>query len=65
MIRKRRQRDERPIIPLGRSVLDSVCPDLASWPELWKIEDSDVVVGQRIVEFLEPCLIYTIVARTR
>jgi len=51
-----RKGDKRPIIPLGRSALDSVCPDLAKWPELWKIENSDVVVGQRIIEFLEPFL---------
>lgn len=36
--------------------LDRFCPDLAEWPRSWRAEDSDVVVGQNIVELLKPFL---------
>ena len=49
--------DERPIIAAGRSAFDTLCPDLARWPELWKVEDSDVATGQRIIAFFEPFLV--------
>ena len=39
-----------------RAALDRFCPDLAEWPRSWQGEDSDVIVGQNIVEFLKPFL---------
>jgi hypothetical protein len=56
MGRKARRTDEGTIIPDQRTTLDKLCTDLASWPDLWAIEPSDVVIGQRIVESIEPFL---------
>lgn len=49
--------DERTIIQTGGAALDKLCPDLANWPELWKVEHSDVAIGQRIVDSIHPFLI--------
>jgi hypothetical protein len=49
--------DELTIIPSGSPALDKLCPDLVNWPELWKIEDNDVAIGQRIVDSIQPFLI--------
>jgi len=38
------------------AALDRFCPDLAEWPRSWQGEDSDVIVGQSIVEHLKPFL---------
>ena len=38
--------------------LDQLCPDLANWPQSWSYEPSDVVPGQRIVEYVTPFLLY-------
>ena len=54
---KRRRMDERTIIQRGGAGLDKLCPDLANWPELWKIEHNDVAIGQRIIDSIEPFLI--------
>lgn len=48
--------DERTIIPTASLTLDTLCPEMASWPERWKVEDSDVALGQRITEALQPFL---------
>ena len=48
-----------PIIPADAdraAALDRLCPDLADWPHSWQGEDSDVVIGQNIVEILKPFL---------
>jgi len=48
-----------PIIPADAdddAALDRFCPDLAEWPHSWRAEDSDVIVGQDIVESLKPFL---------
>jgi hypothetical protein len=38
------------------AALDRLCPDLAEWPRSWRAFDSDVVIGQSIVELLKPFL---------
>ncbi len=50
--------DEGTIIPARRITLDKLCTDLAHWPQLWAIEHSDVTIGRRIVESIQPFLIY-------
>jgi hypothetical protein len=45
------------IIPKDAAALDRLCPDLAEWPRTWQVEDSDVVIGQNIVELLKPFLV--------
>jgi hypothetical protein len=57
MGRKYRRMDEGTIIPARRITLDKLCTDLAHWPQLWAIEHSDVTIGQRIVESIQPFLI--------
>ena len=49
--------DEGTIIPPRRITIEKLCADLASWPGLWAIEHSDVAIGQRIVESIQPFLI--------
>lgn len=47
------------IIPVDAdevAALDRFCPDLGQWPRSWRIEESDVIIGQRIVETLKPFL---------
>lgn len=39
------------------AALDRLCPDLAEWPRSWQVEDSDVIVGQNIVELIKPFLV--------
>ena len=38
--------------------LAKLCPDLASWPQRWHYEDSDIAPGERIVECFTPFLLY-------
>ena len=38
--------------------LAQYCPDLASWPERWRYDDSDLPPGERIVQFLTPFLLH-------
>ena len=54
---KRRQMNERTIIPARMTTLDKLCPDWARWPELWSVENADLVIGQRILESLRPFLV--------
>lgn len=49
--------DERTSIPAGSTTGDQPCPELVTWPELWKIEHNDVAIGQRIVDAIQPFLI--------
>jgi len=49
--------DEATIIPAGHTTLDSLRCDLATWPALWEVEHSDLAIGQRIVEAIQPFLI--------
>ena len=49
--------NEGTIIPPRRITLDELCVDLANWPDLWAIEHSDIAIGQRIVESIQPFLI--------
>jgi len=48
--------NEDTIIPVRRITLDKLCTDLANWPELWTVEPSEVAIGQRIVESIQPFL---------
>lgn len=49
--------DKRTIIPAVSITLDKLCPDWASWPELWAVEHADLAIGQRIIESLQPFLV--------
>lgn len=40
------------------AALDRYCPDLAHWPQTWKHEESDVPIGQSLVEHFKPFLLY-------
>jgi hypothetical protein len=39
------------------AALDRYCPDLANWPQAWKHEESDVPIGQSLVEQFKPFLL--------
>lgn len=49
--------NENLIIPVRHITLDKLCADLASWPDLWAIAHSDIAIGQRIVDSIQPFLI--------
>jgi len=34
------------------------CPDLAQWPKKWAYDDPDILIGERIVEYLTPFLLH-------
>jgi hypothetical protein len=38
--------------------LTKLCPDLESWPQRWRYQDSDIAVGERIVERFTPFLLH-------
>lgn len=40
------------------AALAQYCPDLGQWPERWQIDEHDIAVGQRIVEFFKPFLLH-------
>lgn len=54
---RRRGVDKATIVPANATALDRFCPDLSNWPELWKIEQADVALGERIVEIVQPFLL--------
>lgn len=45
------------IVPSDGAALGRIVPDLARWPQSWRYEPSDVLVGERIVDVLKPFLI--------
>lgn len=57
MAAKHRRVDNGPIIPARDGALDRLCPDLAQWPESWRIEPADLAIGQRIVAAITPFMI--------
>ena len=42
------------------AALAQYCPDLPEWPERWMGDETDIAVGQRIVEFFKPFLLHMI-----
>lgn len=56
MASKRRQIDDGPIIPAAPPSLEQFCPDLAPWPDSWCITESDIDIGQRVVDTIKPFL---------
>ena len=54
---KRQRKDEGTIIAAQPAVIDELRATLSRWPELWKVEDSDVEFGRRLTESLEPFLL--------
>jgi hypothetical protein len=57
MVSQRRRIDNNSIIAAGAATLEQFYPDLANWPELWKVEHSDIAIGQRIVVLIQPFLL--------
>ena len=57
MASKRQSKDEGTIIPALPGAIDNLRPYLAQWPELWKVDDSDVALGRHLTELLEPFLL--------
>ena len=47
-----------PTAAAAAAALAQHCPDLEQWPERWQVDEHDIVVGQRIVEFFKPFLLY-------
>lgn len=45
-------------MPRATVTLTQLCPDLESWPQRWRYQDSDIPFGQRIVECLTPFLLH-------
>ena len=54
MAAKRREVDKAAIIPAKTTTLEQLCPDLSNWPELWKVEQADVAIAERIVQVVRP-----------
>ena len=57
MASRRQRRDEGTIIAAKPATIDELRSYLVQWPELWKVEDSDVELGRRLTECLEPFLL--------
>lgn len=49
--------DKGTIIPARSVALDKLRSDLESWPNIWAVEHSDVAIGHRIVESVQPFLV--------
>jgi hypothetical protein len=49
--------DKGMIIPARSVALDKLCTDLANWPNIWAVQHSDVAIGHRIVESVQPFLV--------
>ena len=49
--------DKGTIIPAWSVALDKLRTDLANWPNIWAVQHSDVVIGHRIVESVQPFLV--------
>ena len=49
--------DKGTIIPARSVALDKIRTDLANWPNIWAVEHSDVAIGHRIVESVQPFLV--------
>ena len=54
---KRQGKDEGTIIAAKPAVVDELRATLSRWPQLWAVEDSDVELGRRLTEWLEPFLL--------
>lgn len=35
-----------------------LCPDLQSWPQRWRYQDSDIALGEHLVECFTPFLVH-------
>ena len=57
MAGNRQRRDEGAIISAEPATIDRLRAYLSQWPELWKVDDSDVALGQQLTESLEPFLL--------
>ncbi|MCC7414242.1 MAG: hypothetical protein IT495_21680 [Gammaproteobacteria bacterium] len=44
-------------ITAAADALANLCPDLQDWPQRWRGETSDVVLGERILECFKPFLL--------
>lgn len=47
-----------PIMPAADRALAQLCPDLPSWPQRWRYQDSDIAVGERLVACFTPFLVH-------
>ena len=49
--------DEGTIIAAKPAMIEKLRQRISRWPELWKVEDSDVEFGRHLAEALEPFLL--------
>ena len=54
---KRQRRDEGTIIVAKPAMIETLRAYLSQWPELWKVEDSDVEFGRRLTVSFAPFLL--------
>ena len=54
---KRQQSDEGTIIVAKPATVEKLRQRISRWPELWKVDDSDVEIGRHLAEALEPFLL--------
>jgi hypothetical protein len=45
-------------MPAAEQALAQLCPDLQSWPQSWRYQDSDIPVGERLVECFTAFLVH-------
>lgn len=43
-------------MPAAHQALAQLCPDLNTWPQRWCYQDSDIAVGERLVQCFTPFL---------
>ena len=57
MVSERQRMDEGKIIPAKPAAIDTLRQCMSQWPELWKVDDSDVEIGRHLTATLEPFLL--------
>lgn len=57
-MRKRQEVDRGCIVqPDDAARLAQACPDLTNWPRTWRADDSDIAIGEHIVDAITPFLL--------
>lgn len=45
-------------MPATDQALAKLCPDLQSWPQSWRYDDTDIALGERLVECFTSFLVH-------
>lgn len=45
-------------MPAAHQALAKLCPELPSWPQRWRYQDSDIALGERLLDCFTPFLVH-------